>query len=299
MTLKDSFSADATARAARCMASGSVRKSSAGSSRSASSAERHGGQTYSRHSGSSAPTNSGFGSDTFWGVDELTPQADAEIDRETASALALEILDELAVRLLECRRVLEALHEEVDLNFDDFIADISVVERSAQEAFGAASLLNKGAGLDERWGYNLSRPKAIFARHRAAARRGAPAVSPEPSTVDLFHLSFRPLIRLDRLQDMSGPRPTCAAATRDGSRCESSAIYLGTGVFGPNCYVHSTRAEREQYRQHQEKVAAQIEEESYSYAEQMCAIGHRSMRSHRTGMVRTRGGEDVQRSISV
>ena len=60
MTLKDSFSADATARAARCMASGSVRKSSAGSSRGASPAERHGGQTYSRHSGSSAPTNSGL-----------------------------------------------------------------------------------------------------------------------------------------------------------------------------------------------------------------------------------------------
>ena len=190
------------------------------------------------------------------GVDEPTQPADSEIDRETATDLALEILDELAARLLECRLVLEALHEEVDLNFDDFVADISVVERSAQEAFGAASLLNKGAALDERWGHNLSRPKAIFARHRAAARRGAPPVNPEPSTVDVFNLGFRPLTRLDRLQDMSGPRPTCVVATRDGSHCESSAIYLGSGVFGPNCYVHSTRGERDLYRQHHEKIAA-------------------------------------------
>lgn len=207
-------------------------------------------------------------------MEEPTSPVSAEIDRETASALALEILDELAVRLLECRLALEALHDDVDLNFDEFIGDISVVERSAQEAFGAASLLSKGAALDERWGFNLSRPKAIFARHRAAARRGAPAVSPEPSTVDVFNLGFRPLTRLDRIQDMSRPRPTCATATRDGSRCGSSAIYLGTGVFGPNCYVHSTRAERDQYRQHQEKIAAKVVEERYSYAEQMSAIGH-------------------------
>lgn len=195
-------------------------------------------------------------------------------DREAATALALETLDEVGVRLMECRLVLAALHDEADLNFDEFVADISVVERSAQEAFGAASLLAKGAALDERRGSNLSRPKAVYARHKAAARRGAPVVNPERSTVDVFSDSFRPLTRLDRIQDMSGPRPTCATETRDGSRCESSAIYFGAGVFGPNCYVHSTRVERDQYRQHQEMIAAQVEEERYSYAERMCEIGH-------------------------
>ncbi|AYM44313.1 hypothetical protein P5V78_24220 [Mycobacteroides abscessus subsp. abscessus] len=102
-----------------------------------------------------------------------------DYDAEWASALGLTLLDELPVSMIECLLVVGSLpHSSVDLNLDDLAAELRTAQRSAQEAYQAASLLNQRASLDTAWGSAHSRPRAVFARHNAAVRSGAPRVSP-------------------------------------------------------------------------------------------------------------------------
>lgn len=104
-----------------------------------------------------------------------------DYDIEWASTHGLTLLDELRVSIAECLLVVEWLPGNVDLNFDDLCADLLAVQRSAQEACKAASLLNQRAALESAWTTNLSRPKAVLARHSAAVRNGAPRTSPVAS----------------------------------------------------------------------------------------------------------------------
>lgn len=99
-------------------------------------------------------------------------------DVEWASAQGLTLLDELRVSMVECLLVVESLAGNVDLNLDDLTAELQAVQRSAQQAYKAASLLNQRATLETAWTANLSRPKAVLARHSAAVRNGAPQMSP-------------------------------------------------------------------------------------------------------------------------
>lgn len=174
---------------------------------------------------------------------------------ESVSSLALDIIDELRMKLLECLLVLQTLPDEAELNFADLANDILTAHRGTQQAHQAASLVNQGAELDLRWGNSLSRPKAIFARHNAAVRRGARKVRPLPALCDRLERYLYQLPALDRTQDVAGERPKCSAVVRStGEDCASSAIYLGSGIFGAHCYSHATPAEREQYRAHHEAV---------------------------------------------
>lgn len=102
-------------------------------------------------------------------------------DVEWASAQGLTLLDELRVSIVECLLVVESLPGNVDLNLDDLSADLLAVQRSAREACKAASLLNQRAALETAWTANLSRPKAVLARHSAAVRNGAPRTPPVAS----------------------------------------------------------------------------------------------------------------------
>jgi hypothetical protein len=62
---------------------------------------------------------------------------------------------------------------------------------------------------------------------------------------------------LDRGQDVAGSRPTCAGTVRaTGAKCGTTAVYLGSGLYGAHCYSHATSAEREQYQAHSAEVAA-------------------------------------------
>lgn len=176
---------------------------------------------------------------------------------ETASVVGVALLDELRISVLECLLVVEALPEEVTLKFDELTAELHAVYRSAQLAHSAASLLQQGAELDERWGNNLSRPKAVFARHNSAVRQGAAVVAPLGSMAAAMERRLWALPALDRTQDVTGPRPVCNALTRTtGEECKTTAIYLGAGVFGAHCYRHATAGERDQYRAHHEAVDA-------------------------------------------
>ncbi|OHT82238.1 hypothetical protein BKG69_01090 [Mycobacteroides chelonae] len=175
---------------------------------------------------------------------------------ESASSLALEVIDELRVRMLECLLVLQTLPDEADLNFDELAHELLAAHRSARQAFEAASLLHQGAALDERWGSGCSRPRAIYARHNAAVRRGAEQVRPAAALSDTLERRLWQLPSTDRTQDVVGARPTCSGTVRTtGQECSTTAIYLGQGMFGSHCYVHASAGERQQYRAHHDTVS--------------------------------------------
>lgn len=53
-----------------------------------------------------------------------------------------------------------------------------------------------------------------------------------------------------------GSRPTCSGTVRaTGEKCATTAVYLGSGLFGAHCYSHATTTEREQYKAHSDAVA--------------------------------------------
>ncbi|MDO3091989.1 hypothetical protein P5V63_03110 [Mycobacteroides abscessus subsp. abscessus] len=176
---------------------------------------------------------------------------------ESVSLLALDVMDELRMKMLECLLVLQALPHEADLNLSDLVSDVRAAHQGTQEAYRAASLVHQGAELDGRWGSSLSRPKAIFARHNSAVRRGATKVAPMSAPCDRVEQQLYQLPRSDRSQDIVGQRPKCVATVRStGENCASSVIYLGAGMFGAHCYSHATSDERERYRVHHEGIEA-------------------------------------------
>lgn len=182
-------------------------------------------------------------------------ETDSDFDPdETVSSLALDVIDELRLKMLECLLVLQTLPDEADLNFADLSNDILAAHRSSVEAYQAASIVHQGAELDERWGHNLSRPKAIFARHNAAVSYGATKVLPMSALCDRLERHLYHLPRPDRTQTVAGQRPKCSGLVKTtGEDCTNSAIYLGKGMFGAHCYSHATPEEREQYRVHHEE----------------------------------------------
>ncbi|TDZ45955.1 hypothetical protein [Mycobacteroides franklinii] len=182
-------------------------------------------------------------------------ETDSDFDPdETVSSLALDVIDELRMKMLECLLVLQTLPDKADLNFADLANDILAAHRSTLETYQAASIVHQGAELDARWGNGLSRPKAIFARHNAAVRRGATKVTPIPALCDRLERHLYQLPRPDRTQTIAGQRPKCSGMVKStGEHCTNSAIYLGAGMFGAHCYLHATPIEREQYRIHHEE----------------------------------------------
>ncbi|MCA2245774.1 hypothetical protein QRB41_26910 [Mycobacterium avium subsp. hominissuis] len=214
---------------------------------------------------------------------------------ENVSGPALELLDEMRIRLMECRLVLQALSGHADMNFDELENDLDVAEGGVQNAHAAASLVHQGAALDARWGADWSRPRAIFARHGAAVRGGATRVLPERSVGDRIERALWQLPPADRMQNFTGPRPQCQSAVRaTGAQCVSRAVYLGTGSFGAHCYTHANRHERDQYRMHLDIVAASQSELYEKLSDQRHRIGQEvSERWLQTRADRRRWAEEV------
>ncbi|MUL67065.1 hypothetical protein BOO86_21510 [Mycobacterium sp. CBMA 234] len=176
---------------------------------------------------------------------------------EYVSCTALELLDELRIKMMECRLVLQALPDEADLNFDELDQDLLAAQDAARLAYGAASLVHERAQLATRWGAGWSRPRAIFARHSAEVRNGANRVAPKPALSDRLERSLWQLPLRDRVQDVVGDRPRCAANVRaTGLRCTGSVIYLGSGIVGAQCYSHASPHERDRYRARNDSLAA-------------------------------------------
>ncbi len=78
-----------------------------------------------------------------------------------------------------------------------------------------------------------------------------------PAPCDRLERHLYQLPRPDRSQIVASARPKCSALVKTtGEDCTTSAIYLGSGMFGAHCYLHVTPAEREQYRIHHEDTDA-------------------------------------------
>jgi hypothetical protein len=151
---------------------------------------------------------------------------------DTATPLGLDILDELCTVLLECLMVAEAVQFEVSLNLDELLNALTAIQQPARSAYRAASLLHQGAALDESWSTTRSRPKAVFARHRAAVRGGArPSRSLEP-TASRFNDALNANNTIDDARNIAGTGPQCIGpATTPTKDCANVAAYLGSGDF--------------------------------------------------------------------
>ena len=187
-------------------------------------------------------------------LDALTELRYQELEPpEFATSRGCQLLDEIALRILEVRLALLVATEDVSLRLDDFYPRLAALEVLADQAVGAARLLLLNADLDEAWGSLPSRPQAVCARHKAAVTRGSPSVFPEPSSLRHFNAAVRAIG-----SQVSGPdwraRPQCPATIRDGSRqCSNGVLYLGDNAFASGCFSHATGAERNRHRQHQDK----------------------------------------------
>ena len=163
-------------------------------------------------------------------------------------------LGELCSALLECRLVIAALPEEVDMIFDDLDTQLAAAQIEARQTYKAASLLRQGAPLEPRWGKRASRPKAVFARHGAAVKSGTTRVIPHLSAADEFFDVLNDPGRSDLAQDLPpGKRPRCAVVGPNKEvPCDQTAFYLGKGQFAATCWPHGSEGDRDLYRRHQE-----------------------------------------------
>ncbi|MCV7193144.1 hypothetical protein [Mycolicibacterium brumae] len=179
---------------------------------------------------------------------------------EFATGRAYQILDEVALRILEIRLALMVVTEEVSLRLDDFYPRLTALELLADQAVGAAGLLLLSAELDDAWGSQPSRPQAVYARHKAAVSRGAPRAFPPASSLWHFNTVLKAVGEPAIGPDFRA-RPQCPATIRDGSRqCSNGVLYLGGNAFASGCFSHATEAERDRYRQHQDdRTEANVE----------------------------------------
>ncbi len=179
---------------------------------------------------------------------------------EYASDRALELLDELRIRVMECRLVLHALPDEADLKFDELEQDLYQVQHGAHLAYQAASMMHQGADLNPRWGVGFSRPKAIFARHNAAVYEGANRVTPELSLWDRLERALSHVPSVKVASDPIGTPPRCTGTVRaTGLPCTAAATRI-EGVVGAHCYSHATAHERDKYRKHRDAITAAHDE---------------------------------------
>jgi hypothetical protein len=160
---------------------------------------------------------------------------------DSATPLGLGILDEMCIALLECLIAAEAVQFEAGLNLDELLAALCAIQQPARSAFRAASLLHQGAALTESWSASRSRPKAIFARHRAAVRQGARPSRPLEPTASRFNEALDANNTVDDARCVAGTEPQCAGpAGRTTEDCTTAAVYLGSGEFAAHCYAHLT-----------------------------------------------------------
>lgn len=192
---------------------------------------------------------------------------------EFATNRGHQLLDEIALRILEIRLALLVVTDDVSLRLDDFYPRLTALEVLADQAVDAAGLLLLDADLDEAWGSLPSRPQAIYARHKAAVTRGFPVASPPRSSLRHFNTAVRALGSRATGPDWKA-RPQCQATIRDGSRqCSNSVLYLGNNAFAAGCFSHATEAERNQHRQHQDDRTETNAEASHSEHLALASLG--------------------------
>ncbi|OZM70688.1 hypothetical protein CFN78_23735 [Amycolatopsis antarctica] len=167
------------------------------------------------------------------------------------------LLGQVVRHLAEATHILDFVSGQVDLNLGEASSSMTQAAHEANEAFEAASLLMNGAELDTSWSNYASRPKAVFARHRAAVAAGAqrlhPAPAPmivqsEPSPVSHGELPPKP---------PNAARPKCGHPTKTtGKLCGNRVVVLEDGILATGCATHLPDAERPSYEQQKAQTDA-------------------------------------------
>ncbi len=139
--------------------------------------------------------------------------------KESATALAVEVLDELRVSVLECLLALHAIGQEAIVDLEALTKSLAISGQVARQAFVAASLLHQGAELAAACSDDsCTKPGSIIDRHLAAVKEGAAAVVPDRSDVDDFETEIGgPFIGDETLTSGAQGLHPCAVAAVDNS----------------------------------------------------------------------------------
>lgn len=189
----------------------------------------------------------------------MTVTDDAKRTVDSATPVGMTLLGQLVRHLDEARHVVEVIQNEVDLNLVEVAAALGSALYEANQAFEAATLLAKGAALDENWSSGPSKPKAVFARHRAEVARGAVQVrpdravmivEPDPSPVTLDQLPPKPRAK---------ERTHCGQPTKAGTPCANIVVVLEAGVLASACARHLPDRERASYERQRAQTNAWVD----------------------------------------
>lgn len=153
------------------------------------------------------------------------------IDRkEAATALAVEVLDELRVSVLECLLALDAISQETIIDFEPLTESLATSGRVARQAFIAASLLNQDAEFAPLCHESdCMTPGSIINRHWAAVAEGAPATPPDRSDVDDFETEIGGLFAGNDVPRAAAQHPLLlsAAAVQVSDACTEQTVGPG------------------------------------------------------------------------
>lgn len=154
--------------------------------------------------------------------------------KQSATALAVEVLDELRVSVLECLLALDAIGEEAAIDFVSLTESLAVSGWAARQAFVAASLLHQDAELSAPCCEdNFLTPGSIIKRHMAAVAGGAAVIFPDRSDVDDFETEVGSLF--------AGAEVAAGVAEHAHLGAATTAGNLGTQT-SPDCALGSGRS---------------------------------------------------------
>ena len=149
---------------------------------------------------------------------------------------AADALDELCLRLVECRLVIQALTNQIDLDMRTLESNLHMLEHRARQTREAASLICQGAELvDGRPSETL--PWNITTRHYIAVKRGATQMNPEPTRLEQTNPALAEAVAAPPFYDYDR-KQRWRATNDDGSQCSEPALYLGNHDFA-NCEHHA------------------------------------------------------------
>lgn len=182
-----------------------------------------------------------------------TPPLSTPTGRRAADAL-----DELCLRLLECRLVLEALTHEIGVSTQTMKRNLLTAEALARQTREAISLIAQGAELADPRAGEVPLPRNIRTRHSAAVRRGAPLIQPEPTRLERLNPSLATVLAESNVHDRERTRRCLAPVQEAAVQCNGSALYLGDNRFA-NCRKHALETQIDRHLRFRASAAARAE----------------------------------------
>lgn len=171
---------------------------------------------------------------------------------------AADILDELCLRLTECRLALEALTHEIEVSTQTLKRNLLTIEALAQQTREASSLISQGAELADPRAGEVPLPRNIRTRHSAAVRRGAPLIQPQPTRLERFDPLLATVLTDPNFYDHERTRRCLAPSEEAAVQCNGPALYLGDNSFA-NCREHALETQIDRHLRFRASAAARAE----------------------------------------